>query len=576
MPTTINKQFYINGVVSPNKTVLQNLESLCASCGAWFTFDINTGKWSVVINKAETNPVYAFDDDNIIGSININGSGLNELYNKVQVQFPHVDLRDELDSVTIAIPQADLFPNEFENTLNLQYDLVNDPLQAQTLALMELKQSRVDKIITFQTSYKAIGIKAGDIISVKSQLFWSDFKPFRVINVSEEDTDDNNIILNITALEYDSNVYNINDINYYERTTENGLITIGAIGQPAPPQVSKFEVDSRPRFLIELIVPAGIIEGMELWYYQIPDSELPNWQLINDNNRTYNLFTVLKPTGVTTNTFGTGAEINTVINTFGPGNYLFKTRGINNTTSGPYSTSSGLVEYNPYQVTDAVGPNTQALDEFGNPMLGLLGANVLLALIKNLMENGLTGPGSIYRKIMELFSEETGADLEQQATELKDFNLSKIQISDSAGDYVANNVSASGTSVIMHSVTFTATQDALYKVDVLIDQNSSGARGGRGTDYSEPRDSVAVGVRLYDSDENEIFFGNSGGVGAFFWTDFAITKTANLIRGEEYRLDFSATVSTESNPSATASFDIGWNVYTLSLLSEPEEPPLEA
>lgn len=222
MATTTQPSFKINGVVSPNKTVLQNLQSLASACGCFITFDINQGKWAVIINRAGSS-VASFNDSNIIGAINLSGTGVTELYNKVHYDFPHKDLLDQRDWITYEIPSNQRYENEPDNTLNISTDLVNDPVQAKMLALIELKQSRVDKIIRFKTDFSQMGLKAGDLIDVTNEMYGFSAKMFRIISI-EEDDENNSINLSITALEYDANVYDFTDVDRYQRDRGNGIV----------------------------------------------------------------------------------------------------------------------------------------------------------------------------------------------------------------------------------------------------------------------------------------------------------------------------------------------------------------
>jgi hypothetical protein len=85
------------------------MEKLANSTASWISFDMFTGKWDVVINKAESVSA-AFDDSNIIGSIQLNILGLKDMYNSVEVQFPHSDLNGQKDYIRISIPAEDRLP----------------------------------------------------------------------------------------------------------------------------------------------------------------------------------------------------------------------------------------------------------------------------------------------------------------------------------------------------------------------------------------------------------------------------------------------------------------------------------
>lgn len=219
--STIGTLFEINGVISTDKSVMQNINTLCTSAGAWMTYDIAEGKWSVVINRAGAS-ISSFNDSNIIGGINISGTGVNELYNSATIEYPHKDLRDQTDYIDLEIPAGDRFPYELDNRLNIKLDCINNPVTAQYLASVELKQSRIDKVIQFRTDYSKIGLKAGDIIDVTNSVYGYTAKKFRITKVEEEDTE--GLAISITALEYDENVYSTDGLIRKIREKKTGII----------------------------------------------------------------------------------------------------------------------------------------------------------------------------------------------------------------------------------------------------------------------------------------------------------------------------------------------------------------
>jgi hypothetical protein len=257
---TLPTQF--NGVIDTTQPVMSNLETLCTAARCWLTFDINVGKWSVVINKSGTS-VASFNNSNIIGGINISGTGLTELYNKVRVEFPHVELNDQKDYISIAIPTVDRFDNERDNTLEMSLDIVNDPIWTEMLAATELKQSRVDKIIEFRTDYSKLGLKAGDLIDVTASMYGYTNKIFRIVTIAEEDSDDGTIQLSITALEYDADVYDYSNLNLYERQRSTGITpdsinsaVIGSNNLATTTSVSNSLLDPTNAALIALLMNA--------------------------------------------------------------------------------------------------------------------------------------------------------------------------------------------------------------------------------------------------------------------------------------------------------------------------------
>ena len=215
--------FEINGLIDTSKSVLTNMNDMCTAAGCWLTYDITSGLWSVVINRTGTS-AKSFTNSNIIGSISVSGTGINEAYNKVSIEFPHKDLKDQTDYIDLVIPEVDRFPNELDNTLSMSVDYTNDPVQAQYIAAVELKQSRVDKVISFRTDYSCLGLRAGDLIDVTAEMYGYTNKVFRITKITEDDKEDGTIELSITALEYDANVYDSSGLVRETRSTATGII----------------------------------------------------------------------------------------------------------------------------------------------------------------------------------------------------------------------------------------------------------------------------------------------------------------------------------------------------------------
>jgi hypothetical protein len=398
-------RYQINGLLDTASPVLENIEKICSAAGSWLSYDTHEGRWGVVINQTGTS-VASFDDSNIIGNISVSGTGLQDLYNNVKVEFPHRELRDSADFVQIAIPSGDRNANEADNILNLSYDIINEPVQANLLGFIELKQSRVDLVINFRTDFSFVNLKAGDIVSVTESRFNFSSKLFRIVTITEVQDDDGALMMEITALEYDAGVYSTSDLYRYTRSDTNGIITIGSIGVPGTPQVTKYEIDARPRVLIESLAPTGVVEGLEYWLTN-------DFNEVDDANRSYTLIATKKPVGG--GTYNSGDQVILDYDQLNTSNFYVKTRGFNATTVGPYSDASGLVSFTATQLTDAIGPNTKALNALGGlgTALGVLG---LLKSVDELFNGDISSTSSIFRKVFELFEEVTGLDIIDDAT----------------------------------------------------------------------------------------------------------------------------------------------------------------
>jgi hypothetical protein len=215
MTTFVSNFFSINGAIDTSKSVIDNLNDIATAAGAFLTYDVAEGKWAVVINTTGSS-VATFTDSNIIGNIDISGTGLTELYNSATIQFPNKDLRGATDYVDVKVDDSELYENEIENRLNFTIPLINDSAQAQYIATTELKQSRIDKIINFRTDYSYLGLKAGDLIDITNTAYGYTNKIFRVVKVEEDDSE--NLTLSISALEYDATIYSTSGLTIANRT----------------------------------------------------------------------------------------------------------------------------------------------------------------------------------------------------------------------------------------------------------------------------------------------------------------------------------------------------------------------
>ena len=219
---TTSNRFEINGVIDTTNNVFDNIELMATSSGCFVTWDPSAGHWSVIVNEAGTS-VFSFTDSNIITAITVGGTSMNDLYNSVQLEYPHKDLRNSVDYLTVTLPTADRFNEELDNQLTIKLNTINDPIQAQIIASQELKQNRADKIVEFATDFTANGLKAGDLIDITNAGLDFTNKVFRVIQIEEQDTEDGTIIYSITALEYNADVYNTTGLTYDLRTKLTGI-----------------------------------------------------------------------------------------------------------------------------------------------------------------------------------------------------------------------------------------------------------------------------------------------------------------------------------------------------------------
>lgn len=230
-------RYEMNGVLSTGDTVKNNIDKICFSSAAWTTYDFSEGQWKVIPNRAATAgelaSAFLFNDDNIIGDISVNATSLEDLYNILQVEFASRKLRDQNDYFNAEIAAIERNDLEPDNTLNLRLELANNALHAGRVGLIELKQSRVDLIVSFTTDWSALGVQAGDVIKITNAIFDFTEKLFRVTKTRELERDDGAITIEVTALEYDAEVYDDETLVDSAENSGSGIISF-ANSLPAP------------------------------------------------------------------------------------------------------------------------------------------------------------------------------------------------------------------------------------------------------------------------------------------------------------------------------------------------------
>lgn len=344
---TLAQRLKINGLIDTNQNVVSNMEKIARNATTWLSYDTANGKWAVVINKAGTS-VKSFDDSNIVGPISVTGKDVTELYNKARVSYPLRDSADKTDTVVLEIPVGERSSYEKERIMDITYDMVNEPVQAQLLGLIELKQSRINTIVEFTADYSTINVASGDIIDLTSTHLGYDQKLFRVISLEEGEANNGAIIIKYQCLEYDDSIYDETALTRYIRTDRTNIKSIGVISQPTTPVISVVNVDSAPRHQVEMVVPNGIVNGMELWV----SFDNTNWEqnhIFNgdiendgDNQLTPGNSIVLKRPYLTIARTIAGAPVG-VDTTY---TVYWKYRGFNAKNKGPFS-SVGSASWTP-------------------------------------------------------------------------------------------------------------------------------------------------------------------------------------------------------------------------------------
>jgi hypothetical protein len=274
-------RYRVNGPIDTGVTCMSNLQVLVDACDSWLQYSELTAKWKVVINQSYTDyttidDLFLVSDYNLIGGLNIAPINLNDTFNEIEVSYPNRDIKDQTDYRILELidyqPQV-ISPNEAVNRLNINFPVVNNPVQALYLGIRRLLQSREDLTITLQCDYSGIQIDAGDVIRVRHNQYGWDLlndgkgKLFRVASIQEEKYPDGSLGVSLTAYEYNDSVYEDNAIQDFVLEDNLGISDPNIIGTPDTP-VATLEVAGTVSFMeVTANVPAtGLVRYLDFNY----------------------------------------------------------------------------------------------------------------------------------------------------------------------------------------------------------------------------------------------------------------------------------------------------------------------
>jgi hypothetical protein len=267
-------RYQMNGVISTGDTVKNSIDKITQSAAAWTTFDYSEGQWKLLNNRAaseeELENAFEFNDDNILGEVGITATNLEDLYNQLEVEFASRKIRDQNDYFKGAIDPSEMNDLEPANTLNMRLEMVNNALHAARVGLIELKQSRVDKIITFNADYSAIECEAGQVVKLTNDVYGFNDKLFRITKLREVEGEDGNITVEITALEYDSTIYSDEVLIDSADVPGSGIPTFGGSATLPPPSapIAATISTTTPSFTLSTTIsPTSTPPDEVQWFY---------------------------------------------------------------------------------------------------------------------------------------------------------------------------------------------------------------------------------------------------------------------------------------------------------------------
>jgi hypothetical protein len=359
------QRYAINGLISTTNKVLDNMDKIASTAGSYITYDVASGKWSVLIQQA-ISQTFSFSDYNILGQVNATGTALDSYYNSVEVQFPYSYYRDQNNYIRIDLPTADLDYNEPINVLKLQHDLINNQVQAAIIGNIILRQSREDLAVEFKTDFSSYNLQIGDVFGLTNATYGFTNRQFRVIKLIKNEDDRGELTITVTGLSYNPDVYTVDTINQFQPllgTSSNP--NLAAIQTPIAPSVASSTISSQPSISITATVPSGVVTDMEFW----ASSDGTNY-VFQGSTRSANSGPFASGTATTFKT----VELQTAT-------WYFKVRAGNQQGTSKFSPASTGLAYTYIQAPDVLPYNASVVDSSGNSLLSGTGAKLALGAL---------------------------------------------------------------------------------------------------------------------------------------------------------------------------------------------------
>ena len=205
-PATSRKRYTTNIVLESDNSTIDNCQEILKTMKGSLPF-IN-GKYRLMMEE-EGVSVMSFDNDNILGGVNLGWADRSKRLNRATIKFPNENKGYQDD--TVSWPPADSLLHQAYVTadngddLHSEFELigVTDFYQARDMAEFAVRESRSQEYITFKTQPQAMALDCGDVITVSNDALDIVNKLYRV----RETSMNADLTVTVKAQIYDATIY---------------------------------------------------------------------------------------------------------------------------------------------------------------------------------------------------------------------------------------------------------------------------------------------------------------------------------------------------------------------------------
>lgn len=210
--TITEPRYRLNIVINSKRSYLENLQSMLACCAGYLVF--TKGQVAMRIERAD-NPVYVFDDDNIIqGSMSYTAASSTESPNKLNMKY----IEPTLDWTSVSAIVEDLADQKQQpigrgKIVEKDVELIGVTSQCQALRLGKIYRDLIRLCpisIEFKTAMQALNLEPGDVVTISHNVVLEDNKVqplFKDMPVRITEIRDDSGTYTIKAQQYNASIY---------------------------------------------------------------------------------------------------------------------------------------------------------------------------------------------------------------------------------------------------------------------------------------------------------------------------------------------------------------------------------
>lgn len=202
------KRYQADGHIDTGNTLLDNVKNILTSMNGFLIQ--GSGRYKLRINRddVDTGNIFTFNEDNIIGSWDIQLGSKSNRFNQAKVTYyePSANYQGNILLVKDAAYLADDNNQVYERELSLP--LTCDYARASYIGRIIVNQSRYQTTVSFIAAPTALVVEVGDIVVIAHPVpGWTD-KLFRVMNITIQADG----AVRVVAAEFNENVYTNNTV----------------------------------------------------------------------------------------------------------------------------------------------------------------------------------------------------------------------------------------------------------------------------------------------------------------------------------------------------------------------------